>query len=91
MCLAPLAENGRSILPATMARADLRLKWSGRSFYAFAAARQKPVLCIAHVTNQMARVEGDFEKGEANGSLDALAIIRAAADGFPKCLMSDHH
>ena len=54
------------------------------ALYAFAAARQKPVLCIAHVTNQMARVEGDFEKGEANGSLDALAIIRAAADGFLK-------
>lgn len=32
-----------------------------------------------HVTNQMALVEGDFEKGEADGSVDALAVIVAAA------------
>jgi uridine phosphorylase len=52
------------------------------ALYAFAAARQKLVLCFAHVTNQMARVEGDFEKGEADGSVDALAIIKAAACAF---------
>ena len=54
------------------------------ALYAFAAARQKAVLCFAHVTNQMARAEGGFEKGEADGSLDALAVIKSAADGFIK-------
>jgi hypothetical protein len=37
--------------------------------------RQKPVLCFAHVTNQMGRIDGDFEKGEADGSHDALQLI----------------
>jgi uridine phosphorylase len=37
------------------------------------------VLCFAHVTNQMGRIEGDFEKGEANGTRDALDVISASA------------
>lgn len=49
------------------------------ALYAFATARSKPVLCFAHVTNRMAVEEGDFEKGEAGGSLDALAVIAATA------------
>jgi uridine phosphorylase len=49
------------------------------ALYAFSSARRKPVICFAHVTNQMALVEGDFEKGEANGTLDALAVIATAA------------
>ncbi len=47
--------------------------------YAFAEARQKSVVCLAHVTNRMARIEGDFEKGIAAGSQDALHIISLAA------------
>ena len=47
--------------------------------YAFAKARRKPVLCFAHVTNQMAVIEGDFEKGEADGSSASLAVIATAA------------
>ncbi len=49
------------------------------ALYAFAQAKKRPVLCFAHVTNQMAQVQGDFEKGEANGSVDALAVIVSAA------------
>ena len=45
------------------------------ALYAFAEARKKPVVCLAHITNKMAVVEGDFEKGIAAGSLDALRII----------------
>jgi hypothetical protein len=41
---------------------------------------QKPVLCFARVTNQMGRVDGDFEKGEADESHDALQLIAIAAD-----------
>ena len=80
---APYRETEEAIAAMT-AKGLLGVEMEAAALYAFAAARQKPVLCIAHVTNQMARVEGDFEKGEANGSLDALAIIRAAADGFLK-------
>lgn len=49
------------------------------ALYAFASARQKPVVCFAHVTNQMGNIEGDFEKGEGNGSHDALHVIALAA------------
>ena len=45
------------------------------ALYAFAEARNKSVICVAHVTNRMAVVEGDFEKGIAAGSHDALQII----------------
>ena len=49
------------------------------ALYAFARARGQPVLCFAHVTNQMARIEGDFEKGEADGTNHSLAVIAASA------------
>jgi hypothetical protein len=35
------------------------------------------VLCIAHVTNTMGLAEQGFEKGEANGSADALKLLEA--------------
>ncbi len=49
------------------------------ALYSFAQARGKPVVCLAHLTNTMAQCEGDFEKGEANGSLEALRIVAATA------------
>jgi hypothetical protein len=58
------------------------------ALYAFAAARRKPVVCFAHVTNQMARIEGDFEKGEADGSVSALGVIRAAGEAWQKANQS---
>lgn len=57
----------------------LAVEMEAAALYAFAEARGKPVLCFAHVTNQMGQIEGDFEKGEANGTVDALAVIRRAA------------
>ena len=49
------------------------------ALYAFARARGRAVICFAHVTNQMGRVEGDFEKGEADGTTDALRLVMATA------------
>lgn len=57
----------------------LAVEMEAAALYAFAQARSKAVLCFAHVTNQMGHIEGDFEKGEANGSQDALELIAAAA------------
>lgn len=50
------------------------------ALYALAKARAFPILCLAHVTNTMAVAEGDFEKGEAGGARDALALIQAVAE-----------
>lgn len=75
---APFRETAQTI--AAMRRQGLlAVEMEAAALYAFAAARHKPVLCFAHVTNQMARSEGDFEKGEADGTIDALAVIGAAA------------
>jgi uridine phosphorylase len=57
----------------------LAVEMEAAALYAFSQARQKPVLCFAHVTNQMGRIDGDFEKGEADGSVDALNLIAIAA------------
>ena len=45
------------------------------------AARAKGVrvLCIAHVTNTMGLVDQDFEKGEAEGTADALKLLETVA------------
>lgn len=57
----------------------LAVEMEAAALYAFAQATGAPVVCFAHVTNQMARIAGDFEKGEANGSLDALRLIEQVA------------
>jgi purine-nucleoside phosphorylase len=50
------------------------------ALYAFAEARKKRVICFAHVTNQMASVAGDFEKGHHNGSVDAFEVLFRVID-----------
>jgi uridine phosphorylase len=49
------------------------------ALYAFARAQNRPIICFAHVTNQMASIEGDFEKGAENGSRDALRLVATVA------------
>ena len=49
------------------------------ALYAFSQAKQKPIICFAHITNQMGNVDEDFEKGVANGSKDAMQVIVTAA------------
>lgn len=58
----------------------LAVEMEASALYAFAQAKQKPVICLAHVTNQMASIEGDFEKGIANGSQDSLQVLAAIAN-----------
>lgn len=74
---APFRETP-SAIAVMKAKGLLAVEMEAAALYAFAEAQGKPVLCFAHVTNQMAKVEGDFEKGEADGSVDALAVIVAA-------------
>ena len=69
---------GMRITDLAWGRATVEME--AAALYAFAQVRQKPVLCFAHVTNQMGRIDGDFEKGEADGSKDALDLIAIAAD-----------
>jgi uridine phosphorylase len=58
----------------------LAVEMEASALYAFAQATKNPVVCFAHVTNQMASIEGDFEKGMAQGSVDALRVVSATAE-----------
>jgi uridine phosphorylase len=76
---APFRET-QSAIDAMCRRNLMAVEMEAAALYAFAQVRQKPVLCFAHVTNQMGRIDGDFEKGEADGSHDALQLIAIAGD-----------
>jgi uridine phosphorylase len=75
---APYRETEEAIA-AARAHGALAVEMEAAALYAFARARGRNVLCFAHVTNQMARIEGDFEKGETEGTRDALDVIATAA------------
>ncbi len=78
---APFRETAAAI-ERCRARNILAVEMEAAGLYAFAQARGKPVLCFAHVTNQMAVSEGDFEKGEADGSAASLNVIATAASAW---------
>jgi uridine phosphorylase len=76
---APFRETDAAIA-AARALGILAVEMEAAGLYAFAQARGRAVICLAHVTNQMGTVEGDFEKGEANGSADALGVVSRIAE-----------
>ena len=75
---APYRETEAAI-DAARAQGALAVEMEAAALYAFSRARGASVLCFAHVTNQMAQIEGDFEKGEQDGARASLDVIAAAA------------
>ncbi len=75
---APFRETEAAIA-AAKSHGVLAVEMEAAALYAFARARGRAVLCVAQVTNQMAVVEGDFEKGEADGATDVLLLLDALA------------
>jgi uridine phosphorylase len=75
---APFRETAEAI-DAARASGVLAVEMEAAALYAFARARNARVLCLAHVTNTMGQSEQDFEKGEADGTADALAVLAAIA------------
>ena len=71
---APFRETEEAIA-AARAGGILAVEMEAAALYAFARARDAAVLCLAHVTNTMGQREQDFEKGEADGTADALALL----------------
>ncbi len=83
---APFRETGEA-LAAARELAILAVEMEAAALYAFAEARRRPVLCIAHVTNDVALTDADdFEKGDRGGAVAALhvldGVVRALADGL---------
>ena len=82
---APFRETAEAI-EAARQRGILAVEMEAAALYTFAKARAKAleanVLCIAHVTNTMGQSAQDFEKGEADGTADALAVLAAIVGAF---------
>jgi uridine phosphorylase len=76
---APFRETAQAIA-AARARGVLAVEMEAAALYSFARAIGVHVLCLAHVTNTMGRTEQDFEKGEADGSAEALRVLEALLD-----------
>ncbi len=64
----------------------LGVEMEAAALYAFAQVKTKNVVCFAHITNQMAQIDGDFEKGIDQGSHDALHIVGLATAQLMSCL-----
>lgn len=71
---APFRETSQAI-QAAAGKGILAVEMEAAALYAFAAATGRKVLCLAHVTNTMAQSGADFEKGENDGTVDALAVL----------------
>jgi uridine phosphorylase len=78
---APFRETPEAI-EAALRAGILAVEMEAAGLYAFARAQSRAVLCLAHVTNQMGRVEGDFEKGAADGAELSLQVIALAAKSW---------
>ena len=80
---APFRETAEAV-KAARDKGIIAVEMEAAALYAFARAGGVRVLCLAHVTNTMGQSGDDFEKGEAEGTNDALVvldkIIRALAE-----------
>ena len=75
---APFRETANAI-ESSRRRGAVAVEMEAAALYAFAQARGKPLLCVAHLTNCLGLVEGDFEKGDANGAERSLEIALGLA------------
>ncbi len=73
---APYRETPDAIAQAA-ASGVVAVEMEAAALYAYATARKRDVLCVAHVTNSMATEGDDFEKGDADGAHAALEIVSA--------------
>ncbi len=54
----------------------LSVEMEASALYAFAQAADKDIICFAHITNQMATIENDFEKGHDSGNTAMIDLIQ---------------
>jgi uridine phosphorylase len=73
---APFRETAEAI-EAARSRGILAVEMEAAALYTFARSSGAAILCLAHVTNAMGQAGDDFEKGEADGTADALSILES--------------
>jgi uridine phosphorylase len=71
---APFRETAEAIEVAH-AKGILAVEMEAAALYTLASAAGVRVLCLAHVTNTMGQSGDDFEKGEADGTNDAVSVL----------------
>jgi uridine phosphorylase len=76
---APFRETEEAIAAALHA-GILAVEMEAAALYAFARARGRAVACFAHVTNQMGRIDEDFEKGVSEGAEQSLRVVSLTVD-----------
>lgn len=75
---APFRETASAIAAAHAAGVHA-VEMEASALYAYATARRRNVVCIAHVTNTMATAGDDFDKGADDGTERILALVAAIA------------
>jgi uridine phosphorylase len=73
---APFRETAQAIEDAR-SKGVLAVEMEAAALYTFANSIGVQVLCLAYVTNTMGQTEQDFEKGDADGTADALRVLEA--------------
>lgn len=78
---APFRETEEAI---AFARSEnlLAVEMEAAALYALAEAKGYPIVCFAHVTNQMGLIENDFEKGAADGNTAFMRLISTIAQAW---------
>ena len=71
---APFRETAEAIESARR-KAILGVEMEAAALYTFARSVGVPLLCLAHVTNTMGQDGLDFEKGDNDGTNDAIAVL----------------
>jgi uridine phosphorylase len=71
---APFRETTEAIESART-KGILGVEMEAAALYAFGRSAGVRILCLAHVTNTMGQDGADFEKGEADGTRDALSVL----------------
>jgi uridine phosphorylase len=73
---APFRETAEAI-EAARSKGVIGVEMEAAALYTFARSTSVQLLCLAHVTNTMGQDGMDFEKGDAEGTSDALCVLES--------------
>jgi uridine phosphorylase len=76
---APFRETG-SLIDSRRKEGIVSVEMEAAALLTLGKVLNKPVVCLAHVTNTMATREEDFEKGGDAGLADSLSVCAAALE-----------
>ncbi len=78
---APFRETAAAI-EAARTKGILAVEMEAAALYTFARIAGVRLLCLGYVTNTMGQAADDFEKGEADGTRDALPVLETVIAGL---------